>query len=62
MNDSFAFWLVVYGLCCAAAWFVGRPIIDANFGPGEPYSRAEPYDPAGAARGGFSPYFPGGRR
>jgi hypothetical protein len=63
MNDNFGFWLVVYAACCAVAWFIGKPIIEANFGPDmTPYTRAEPYDPAGAARDGYSPYYPRGGR
>jgi hypothetical protein len=62
MNDSVSFWLVVYAACCAVAWMLW-PSIQSAFGPDvTPYTNPNPYDHAGAARGGYSPYDPRGGR
>jgi hypothetical protein len=61
MNDNFVFWLFVYAACCLVAWAMW-PYIQAAFGPDmTPYTNPEPYDRQGAQRGGYSPYYPGGR-
>jgi hypothetical protein len=53
--------LLVFAACAAASAFAW-PYIRDHFGPDmTPYTNAEPYDRAGAGRGGYSPSFPGAR-
>jgi hypothetical protein len=68
--------LLVFALCCAVAWFIGWPLIKAAMPDSFPLEDhgAAPYDEygytgdpgrfdrwRGGQRGGYSPYFPGGR-
>jgi hypothetical protein len=65
-SSDFGMGLLIYAACCAAAAYFGWPLMKAALPDSFPlehtYTNPNPYDPAGAARGGYSPYYPGGRR